>query len=149
VTPRSVTLRGPCADDTAFVVDSWAKSARGRLSRDERRSITHEMACAAILRILRAPGITLRIAEDAGSRIVGFAAGVPSEGVVHYAYVKSDHRRSGIARILVGAMLGPNPSQAPRMLCDGPDRLVARMRREGWTVSRHAFVIEACRGERA
>lgn len=67
---------------------------------------------------------------DTGEGLIidGFAVGEPERRILHYVFVRELERGSGLARALVGEMLGPGPvtytHQTPRIR---PERLP-----EGW-----------------
>lgn len=148
-------IRGLHTEDTAFLVDSWAKAARARIAPVERELVTHERAVAQIARVLGRDGIVVRVGtietQGAGSnpnteRIIGWVVADLPAYVLHYAYVRHEYRGHGYARMLVGAAFGPEAHDLRLSLhAAPPPKLAQKLRRRGWTVASHVFYAESVR----
>lgn len=150
-------LRAPTALDTSFILDSWSKSARAKLAPEERETITHERVAAAVARILRRPGVVVRVGVEMRpygpegewpvDRIVAWAVAEPSAATLHFAYVRHEYRGRGLGRTVAGAALGPEePGRRVTLRCDPvSSKLATKLQRRGWTVARLAFYLDAAR----
>jgi GNAT superfamily N-acetyltransferase len=103
--PRGLTERAPTADDLGFVLKSWIRSYAnspwaGSMSRDRQVQSIRGTVLDLIQR-----GMTVRVVclTSRHDFLLGFIAyETPPEGpVVHYVYVKSGYRESGIASALL------------------------------------------------
>ena len=86
-------------DDLAFVVDSWTKHAF--------RHARMRNATAHVRSLLARPGSYLSVAHVPGEpdAILGWAVVEDGEpACVHYVYVRSAARKTGVARSLVGRL---------------------------------------------
>ena len=127
-TPAAYALRAVRPDEMALVRDSWARSygdppTRPRPVQRPPRGLAKWLWYRAIRRGI----ITPVMDEDGASVIVAVLPDVPDEVLgwlcyappgahplqLHYAYVKPDYRRRGVARQLMGAALACADERGP------------------------------------
>lgn len=142
-----VRVRPPTTADTRFIVDSWSKSLRDRLEPEETTVLQHGRLLAAMHRVLSRPGVTVLVAEQPGSEdpVVGWVVAHRNPATAWYVYVKRRARRQGVARMLVGAAVGPAGDSVLAMAMPRAalGRVVNRLRQRGWRFAAHGFVLEA------
>lgn len=88
-----------------YVLSSWLRSARaGRLEHDA--VAAHKLLCRSVCRLVVATP-----PEIGPPYVAGWCLFTPtSSPVIHYAYVRAHHRRSGAARAMLAAA-GLDPTQ--------------------------------------
>jgi hypothetical protein len=81
-----------------YVLSTWQRSARsGRLEHDP--VVSHQLLCSSVAVLLTAEH------PEVPGRVAGWLLATPTAPpIVHYAYTRSTHRRSGCARALLAAV---------------------------------------------
>lgn len=105
------TIRRGKADDAALIFDSWTRSLSRTLHPAERGDEYWTAQKELIATTLESRDAVVLVAERDGE-ILGWLCGERAKpAVLHYVYVKRKHRRQGVARDLVSALLdGKNPT---------------------------------------
>ncbi len=101
----------------AFVLSCWLESYRPRGCRvhgldvaDKRdRSIYYRTHHPELTRLLRSSTLALAAVDEDPDVYLGWALGMPDRGILHYVFVKSAARGSGIADALVRSVAGERP----------------------------------------
>lgn len=94
--------------DAEWIVDSWVKSWRNRMSDWEQGHVDFELCVKVIRTVLSRPGVVIRVDEDnTTERCRGWIAAEPDDATVWYAYTVHACRGSGVfSRLLVDVMGG-------------------------------------------
>lgn len=101
--------RAPDAGDVAFIMKTWLKEQRKQGDNVFMRDSTY-YACEKkrLTRLLTTANVVIICNADAPTEIYGFLAYQHEARadlfVIHYAFVKSQHRRKGLMRALVSAL---------------------------------------------
>lgn len=116
--PGNTTVRRAAADDQRFIASTWWRNMLG----DQRAPRVRRRLNAQIDRVLDDSSTRALVAVNEQDRILGWIvyATTPSMRVVHYVYVRDEHRGSGIARRLIDAAW-PGSDARLVMTMIGPD----------------------------
>lgn len=98
------TLRPATETDLAYILDTWLEGMAPEY-RDVRKSDYERDGRLHILGILQRPGVGVVVASPVDEPTVIWAYIVAEAGLIHWCYVRKTHRRLGIARRLVNAIL--------------------------------------------
>jgi GNAT superfamily N-acetyltransferase len=105
---EGVTIRTdlPIASVEGFVLKSWLANyePRGMLAHECTRKTYYATHHPAFARLLRSSVVAVAVVADDPDVFLGWACGAP--GLLHYVYVKSACRGSGVAGELVRAVAG-------------------------------------------
>lgn len=105
-----VRMRPAEEGDVPFIFSSWLQSFRD--GNEDARAMNKDAYFAGqhivIADIMQRPNSKCLVAcaLDHGPQIFGWACGDIAIAALHYVYVKQPYRRMGIAKTLVGALLG-------------------------------------------
>jgi GNAT superfamily N-acetyltransferase len=127
----------PAADEWRFVFDSWANSFRkspwaGCIP----NNLYDQVSRATASDIIARPGARTVVCTidlpEGGRRVMGYAVAEPRRSILHWAFVKKDYRRLGIAKTLVAEVTGDFPDG--RKFYTHKTRLSHKLLRErdGW-----------------
>lgn len=120
----TLTVRPLQESDRPFVLDSWNKSyAQSRTAQRLGPRYYHEQERIGRWCIAHEP-VLVGADADLPDVVLGWACGRP--GTVHYVYVASGARKRGIARLLLGHLLGQD-ARAVRMTHKPPPYLRAKI----------------------
>lgn len=100
--PINVVIRDPRASDQRFIAATWFRSMTSVGSRDKHRRQTLNAQIDRVLDDKQTRCLVACSATDS-DRIFGWIlfSSAPIARVLHYAYVRDDERRKGIARRLI------------------------------------------------
>lgn len=106
-------IRPGRASDAHLIVDSWTQSHGRRAARPaERREHYESGQREAIAALLEDSRTVVAVDPANGDAVYGYAVGEPGEEpLLHWVWVRSAFRRSGIGRALVRSLLGDSPGE--------------------------------------
>jgi GNAT superfamily N-acetyltransferase len=98
-------LRPGVEGDLGYVLETWSRSCWPLYQHETRLSVFRSYLKRYLTHLL-ANEATLTVAADAESPSVIYGWQLSTSDVIRYAYVRSTHRRLGIARALTEHVLG-------------------------------------------
>ncbi len=103
-----VSLRRATRDEERLIIDSWARSFSSsvRIPRELDCWVWHKMHRLWIVEQLQSCEVLVAVMPDVPDEVIGWVCWEPAGShplALHYAYVKPDLRRYGVATMLVRA----------------------------------------------
>ena len=96
---ENIKIRPPKQEDSAFIVTSWASSAKKLLDQSIPSDVHYDYYKPLIIKLLESkPKIIIAASKDDDDHILGYT--IVHQDVLQYMYVKYVVRRQGIAKMM-------------------------------------------------